>query len=182
MLELKIGRPEDLSGRTEVEKAVYEMLDGLNVEYLRLDHEPAFTMEICQEIDKSLGALICKNLFLANRQKTDFYLLMMPSGKVFKTKELSKALGVSRLSFGEGDKMQELLGTTPGSASVMGLMNDKECKVRLVIDEDVLREEYFGCHPCVNTSSLKISIGDLTDKILPYLNHTYTVVRLLGEE
>ena len=103
MLELKKGRPEDFDSRTDSEKAVYEFLDNLKIEYERLDHEPAFTMEICREIDKSLGALICKNLFLTNRQKTDFYLLMMPDDKIFKTKELSKALEVSRLSFGEAD-------------------------------------------------------------------------------
>lgn len=182
MLELKKGRPEDFDSRTDSEKAVYEFLDNLKIEYERLDHEPAFTMEICREIDKSLGALICKNLFLTNRQKTDFYLLMMPDDKIFKTKELSKALGVSRLSFGEADKMQELLNTTPGSASVMGLLFDKENKVRLCIDEDVLKEEYFGCHPCVNTSSLKIKVNDLKEKILPALKHNFTEVKLLGAE
>lgn len=182
MLELKKGRPEDFDSRTDSEKAVYEFLDNLKIEYERLDHEPAFTMEICREIDKSLGALICKNLFLTNRQKTDFYLLMMPDDKIFKTKELSKALEVSRLSFGEADKMLELLNTTPGSASVMGLLFDKENKVRLCIDEDVLKEEYFGCHPCVNTSSLKIKVNDLKEKILPALKHNFTEVKLLGAE
>ena len=182
MLQLKKGRPDNFEDRVDVEKAVYDFLDSISVKYQRLDHDPAFTMEICAEIDKSLGALICKNLFLTNRQKTDFYLLMMPADKIFKTKELSKALGVSRLSFGDGDKMQELLGTAPGSASVMGLMNDNENIVRLVIDEDILSKEYFGCHPCVNTSSLKIKVGDLCEKILPHLNRTYTVVKLMGED
>ena len=182
MSELKCGRPEDFDTRAEVEKAVYTFLDNIDVSYARLDHEPAFTMEICQQIDKSLGALICKNLFLTNRQKTDFYLLMMPADKIFKTKELSKALGVSRLSFGDEEKMVELLSTTAGSASVLGLINDKDKKVRLVIDEDVLREEYFGCHPCINTSSLKIKTTDLTQKILPSLDVGYTTVTLFGEE
>lgn len=182
MLELKNGRPEDFESRAEVEKSVYDFLDSLSVEYQRLDHQPAFTMEICAEIDKSLGALICKNLFLTNRQKTDFYLLMMPADKVFKTKELSKALGVARLSFGEPYKMQELLGVTPGSASVMGLINDNEQKVRLVIDEDVLKNEFVGCHPCINTSSLRLKTDDLINKILPELNRTYTAVTLFGEE
>lgn len=181
MLELKEGRPSDYDTRSDIEKAVYTFLDDLNVFYMRLDHEPAFTMEICQEIDKSLGALICKNLFLTNRQKTDFYLLMMPADKVFKTKELSKALGVSRLSFGEEEKMIELLSTSAGSASVLGLINDKEKRVRLVIDEDVLKGEYFGCHPCVNTSSLKIKTSDLTDVILKKLHRDYTVVTLFGD-
>ena len=182
MLELKCGRPEDFEQRLDVERTVYELLDSLDIEYYRLDHEPAFTMEICQQIDKSLGALICKNLFLTNRQKTDYYLLMMPATKVFKTKELSKVLGVSRLSFGDAETMVSLLGTSPGSASVMGLINDMDRKVRLVIDEDVLKEEYFGCHPCINTSSLRIKTKDLTEKILPGLNITYKVVTLFGEE
>lgn len=181
-MELMKGRPEDFEARAEVEKAVYTFLDNLGVEYQRLDHESASTMEICAEIDKSLGALICKNLFLTNRQKTDFYLLMMPGDKVFKTKELSKALGVSRLSFGDADTMLSMLGTSPGSASVMGLLNDSEKKVRLVIDEDVLKEEFFGCHPCVNTSSLRIKTSDLTEIILPKLSRTYTAVTLIGAE
>ena len=182
MLELKKGRPDDYESRAEVEKMVYDVLDHLGVEYMRLDHEPAFTMDICREIDKSLGGLICKNLFLTNRQKTDFYLLMMPSTKVFKTRELSKALGVSRLSFGEAETMISLLSTEPGSASVMGLISDIDNKVRLVIDEDVLKEEFVGCHPCMNTSSLRIKTKDLTDIVLPYLNHEFTTVKLLGEE
>ncbi len=178
MLELKNGRPEDFNLRSEVEREVYNLLDLLSVEYSRLDHEPAHTMEICQQIDKSLGALICKNLFLTNRQQTDFYLLMMPADKIFKTKFLSKALGVSRLSFGDGETMEKLMGTASGSASVLGLMNDKEGRVRLVIDEEVLKEEYFGCHPCVNTSSLRLKTKDLTQIILPHINHDYTIVTL----
>ena len=182
MLELKKGKPENYDSRAEVEKVVYDVLDHLRVEYMRLDQEPAFSMDICQEIDKSLGALICKNLFLTNRQKTDFYLLMMPATKVFKTKELSKALGVSRLSFGEAETMISLLSTEPGSASVMGLISDVDNKVKLIIDEDVLKEEFVGCHPCVNTSSLRIKTKDLTDIILPYFNHDFTVVKLFGEQ
>ncbi len=182
MLELKNGRPEDFSLRSEVEREVYNLLDLLSVEYSRLDHEPAHSMDICQQIDKSLGALICKNLFLTNRQQTDFYLLMMPADKIFKTKFLSKALGVSRLSFGDGETMEKLMGTTPGSASVLGLMNDKEGRVRLVIDEEVLKEDYFGCHPCVNTSSLKLRTKDLTEKILPQIKHSFTVVTLPEED
>ena len=181
-MKLQKGAPKDIESRAEVERKVYAFLDELEIEYDRLDHEAAHTMEICREIDKTLGALICKNLFLTNRQKTQFYLLMMPGDKVFKTKELSKQLNVSRLSFAPAEAMQDLLLTSPGSASVMGLINDPEQRVRLVVDKDVLDGEFVGCHPCVNTSSIRLKTTDLFQKILPALSRDYTVVELLGEE
>lgn len=182
MLNPKIGRPADIENRTESEIRAYDFLDSLGVEYSRIDHEPAFNMEICGKIDKSLGAMICKNLFLTNRQKTEYYLLMMPASKKFKTKELSKALGVARLSFADSDRMLELLGVLPGSAGVLSLLNDSEGKIKAVVDEDVLKEPYFGCHPCVNTSSLKIKTSDLKERIMPALKHSLIEVRLLGED
>ena len=175
---LEKGRPGDITGREEKEIKVYDMLDSLGIEYERADHEAAMTMEICEEIDKTLGALICKNLFLCNRQQTDFYLLMMPGDKPFKTKDLSSQIGSSRLSFATPEYMERFLNITPGAVSVMGLMNDQGRKVRLLIDEDVLAGEYFGCHPCVNTSSLKIRIADLIEKFLPAVKHEYSTVKL----
>ena len=177
-MELYHGRPVDISGREDKEIRVYDFLDSLGIEYQRADHEAAMTMEICREIDARLGAVICKNLFLCNRQATDFYLLMMPDDKPFKTKDISAQIGSSRLSFASAENMEKYLDITPGSVSVMGLMNDKDGEVRLLIDEDVLGAEYFGCHPCVNTSSLKISVSDLKDKIIPALGHPYTIVKL----
>lgn len=181
-MELYKGRPVNENGRLEKEIRVYDFLDRMGVEYLRMDHEPAFNMEICEEIDKTLQAVICKNLFLCNRQKTDFYLLMMPGDKVFKTKELSKQIGSARLSFGEPEYMETFLDITPGAASIMGLMNDTENRVRLLVDEDVLKGEYIGCHPCVNTSSLKLRTEDVFGKLLKEMNHDITVVKLVGEE
>lgn len=177
-MELQKGRPTDESGRLSKEIRVYDFLDKLNVEYYRIDHEPAYTMEVCQEIDKSLEATICKNLFLCNRQKTDFYLLLIPGDKVFKTKELSHQIGSARLSFGEPSFMEEFLDITPGAASILGLMNDTENRVRLLVDEDVLKGEYLGCHPCVNTSSLKLRTEDVFGKILEAMHHDMTVVKL----
>lgn len=182
MLELENGRPKDLSGRLDKEIRTYDLLDKLGIEYQRIDHEAAMTMEVCEEIDKALQATICKNLFLCNRQETDFYLLMMPGDKKFKTKDLSKALGISRLSFAKEEAMRELLDITPGSVSVMGLMNDREQKVRLVIDEDVLSGTEIGCHPCINTSSIKFATRDLLEKIVPAMKHDYTVVSLPNYE
>ncbi|MCM1266557.1 MAG: prolyl-tRNA synthetase associated domain-containing protein [Bacteroidales bacterium] len=169
------------NGRLLKEMAVYDLLEKLEIPYLRVDHEAAATVDDCLWVDEALGIHICKNLFLCNRQKTDFYLLMMPGFKKFKTKELSAQLGVSRLSFADAEYMEAFLDITPGSVSVMGLMNDKEHRVRLLIDSDLLRDEYVGCHPCVNTSSLKLRTKDILEKFLPYVEHDYTAVELVGE-
>ena len=177
------GSPEDMTGRQDREIRAYRLLDELGIEFERTDHpdEPATTMEACERIDAALGVRICKNLFLCNRQKTAYYLLIMPGDKVFKTKELSSQMGISRLSFAGAEDMLELLDLYPGSVSVLGLMNDKEHRVRLVIDEDALREENFGCHPCVNTSSLRFKTSDLVNKLIPALGAHPVTVKLVGE-
>lgn len=180
-MELFHGRPENAQGRLEREMRVYDYLDGLHIGYERIDHAPAETMEVCREIDKSLGATICKNLFLCNRQQTVFYLLMMPDDKPFKTKELSSQINSSRLSFATPAHMLEYLDIEPGAVSIMGLMNDKNHVVNLLVDEDVLKDDYVGCHPCVNTSSLKIRTDDLFKTYLPSTGHSMTTVKLIGE-
>ena len=178
MLTLMNGRPETNDGRLEKEIKCYDLLDRLGIPYQRLDHWPADSMEVCGEIDKSLNAVICKNLFLSNRQETAFYLLLIPGDKPFKTKYLSAQLGVSRLSFGKEEYMEQLLDNTPGSATVLGLMNDTENRVQLVIDKDVLRHEYLGCHPCINTSTVRMEMADVTQKLIPALGHEPTIVEL----
>ena len=172
------GRPEDFSERLPKEQRCYELLDSLGIDYDRVDHEHADTIEACHEIEKTLGADICKNLFLTNRQQTDFYLLLMPGDKPFKTKLLSRQIGSARLSFGSAEHMEQHLDITPGSVSVLGLMNDKANAVRLLVDGDLLKDEYIGCHPCINTSTLKIKTADITDKFLPEVKHDMTVVEL----
>ncbi len=177
-MELQNGRPESCMGRLPKEIRCYDLLDRLGVEYQRIDHEAAMTMEACAAIDEALNAVICKNLLLCNRQCTVFYLLMMPGDKNFKTSVLSKEIGSSRLSFAAPEYMEKFLDITPGSLSVLGLMNDKENQVQLLIDEDVLKGAYFGCHPCINTSSLRIATRDLMESILPALNHQPQIVTL----
>ena len=183
-MELLHGSPTDMSGRQEREIRSYQLLDELKIAFDRTDHpdEPATTMEACEKIDAILNIRICKNLFLCNRQKTNFYLLVMPGDKPFKTKELSGQLGISRLSFADEEHMVRYLDLYPGSVSVLGLMNDKEHKVRLLIDEDVLKEEMFGCHPCANTSSIRFATKDLVEKILPAIGVTFDTVHLVGLE
>ena len=187
MLEVFKGRPTDIGQRLEREVRVYDLLDTLGVWYERVDHEPAMTMEVCAQIDEAFGRVrgaeaasiedreshpvICKNLFLCNRQKTRYYLLMMPGDKKFLTKDLSAQINSARLSFAGDDDMLAFLDVTPGSVSVMGLMNDKENRVQLLIDSDVLRSDYVGCHPCMNTSSLRLKVSDLMDRILPAIHH-----------
>ena len=180
-MELFIGRPTDENGRLEKEIRSYDLLDTLAISYNRVDHEPAMTMEACQAVDITLGAEMCKNLLLCNRQCTNFYLLMMPGDKPFKTKELSAQIGSSRLSFASGAQMEELLDITPGSLSVLGLMNDKEMRVQLLIDNDLLNSEYVCFHPCINTSSLRITKIDFINSLLPGLKHTPIYVDLKGE-
>ena len=106
-MELVKGRPETNEGRLEKEIRCYDLLDKLGVEYQRIDHEAAMTMEACVEIDKVLDATICKNLLLCNRQCTQFYLLMLPGEKHFKTSIFSKQIGSSRLSFASAEYMVE---------------------------------------------------------------------------
>ncbi len=177
-MELQKGRPSNETGRLEKEIRTYDLLDRLGVAYERVDHEPAMTMEVCQAIDEVLQATICKNLFLCNRQETAFYLLMMPDDKPFRTKDLSAQIGSARLSFAKPEYMEQFLDITPGSVSVMGLMNDKEKRVQLLIDEDVLNSEYVGCHPCINTSSIRLLTKDLVDEVIPAMKHTYIKVKL----
>ena len=181
-MELSEGRPLDTEGRLEKEVRVYDLLDQLGITYWRTDHEAAGTMEDCNEIDQILDVLICKNLFLCNRQKTKFYMLMMPGDKPVKTKELSAQIHSARLSFAPEEYMEEYLDITPGSVSIMGLMNDTDNQVQLLVDEDVLQGEFLGCHPCINTSSLKLRTKDVFEKFLPAVHHEYMVVRLGQEE
>ncbi len=180
-MRLAPGRPGTAENRLDREMRVYDFLDRLNIEYTRADHDAAQTMEDCVAIDEALGVKMCKNLFLCNRQKTKFYLLLMPADKPFKTKELSAQINAARLSFASGDKMLEYLDIEPGAVSVLGLINDSENAVTLLVDRDLLKDEYIGCHPCVNTSSLKLQVRDLFEKFLPATDHSFTEVTLVGE-
>ena len=184
-MELKLyeGRPEDCTGRLEKEIRTYDFLDKLGMQYWRTDHAwmKADTMEDCRVIDACLGATVCKNLFLCNRQQTKFYLLWRPGDKPFKTKERSGQLGIARLSFASPEDMEKYLDCTPGSSSIMGLMNDPENHVQLLMDEDVVKGEFLGCHPCINTSSLRLRTAEVLGTFLPAVHHEPVYVHLTGE-
>lgn len=178
-MELVQGRPKEK--RIAKEERVYDLLEQLHIDYQRVDHEKADTMEVCLKIEKALKSTICKNLFLVNSNKSQYYLLMLKGHKKFKTKEISKQINSSRLSFGSDEKMLEYLDITPGSISILGLMNDVKNNVQLLMDQDLLEDEYLGCHPCINTSSLKIKMQDVFDKILPAINHQAIFVEVKDE-
>lgn len=177
-MKLWNGRPITKELRLDKETRTYDLLDELKIPFWRVDHEPAMTIDACADIEKVLGSSICKNLFLCNTQKTNFYLLVMPGDKKFQTKVVSKQLGVARLSFATEDFLLELMDITPGSVSIMGLMNDKDNRVRLLIDKDLLDNEFFACHPCINTSSMKMYTRDILEKFLPAVGHEATIVEL----
>lgn len=165
------GRPEGI-GRAPREMEVYDLLDRLHIPYFRADHGPAATVESCAAIEAVLGVPVCKNLFLCNRQKTRYYLLMMPGYKIFHTKELSAQIESSRLSFGSPEAMEAMLGVRPGSVSVLGLHHDKEHRIQLLMDREILTAPMIGCHPCMNTSTLKIATKDILDQFLAFTGHT----------
>lgn len=179
--KMQIYKNRNDAERSEIELNTYKMLSELGIEYSRVDHDSAATIADCELVDGELGTKMCKNLLLCNSQKTIFYLLLMPGDKHFKTKEVSHSLGIARLSFAPTDMLPELLGVLPGAVTVLGLMNDKAHRVNLLIDRDIMADEYLGCHPCVNTSSLKIKMGDIIEKFLPYTGHVPTVIDLKGE-
>ena len=177
-MEVYYGRPENTEGRLPKEMAVYDLLDELQITYERVDHRAMMTIAECEEVDQALHIDICKNLFLCNQQKTKFYLLLMPGDKKFVTKEVSRQIPSQRLSFANETYMEEYLNITPGSVSIMGLMNDPDNHVKLLIDRDVAEADFLGCHPCINTSSLKLRTKDVLEKFLPRVHHDYQVVEL----
>lgn len=178
MLEIHKGRPVDMTDRLEKEIRVYDLLDQLGIEYWSVDHEALATMEACIEVDNILKVKMCKNLFLCNTQKSKFYLLLMPGDKKFKTKDLSNQIGSARLSFAAAEDMENYLDISPGSVSIMGLMNDHKYQVQLLIDKELLKDEYLACHPCINTSSIKLRFTDVMEILLPKIGHEPIIVEL----
>lgn len=177
--EIRTAAPAE--GRAAVELETFALLDRLHIPYAWVAHETADTIADCDVVSEVLGISICKNLFLCNRQKTNFYLLLMPADKPFRTKEITSQLGCARLSFASEDAMEQLLQLTPGSATIFGLMHDTENRVQFLVDRDLLEEATFGCHPCINTSTIRMQTGDVFDKLTTALHHPYTIVTLKGE-
>lgn len=170
------GKPKDLDKRQEKERKCYEFLEKIGLDYEVVDHEEASDMDKCLEIETVLGVKICKNIMLCNRQETRFFIFMMPGDKKYVTKDVSKKIGMSRLSFAKEEHLKDYLNVTPGSVSVLGLLNDIDNRVELVIDRDVIGQNHIRCHPCVNTSTLKIKTDDFLTRIIPALNKEALII------
>ena len=133
------SHPETTS--TQKEMDAYLFLEENGVGYIRAEHDEAATIELCENVEKIIDAKICKNLLLTNRQQTVFYLLLIKGDMVFKTKYLSAQINSARLSFANAEQMEKYLDITPGSVSVLGLMNDIKNAVQLIVDEDIKNDE-----------------------------------------
>lgn len=164
--------------KTELEEKVYETLEELKIPYYRVETEPLISMEDCLVINEKLQMKTVKTLFLCNQQKTKFYLCIMPGDKRFDCKVFSRALQIARVSFGSEQLMNELLETQIGACSIFSALIDKENKVQIVIDQDVLKEEDYGCSDGTTTGYMKIKTKDVLEKILPYAHHTPIIVTL----
>ena len=170
------GVPKDIDSRQEKERKCYDFLSKLGIDYEVVDHEEASDMDRCREIESVLGVKICKNIMLCNRQESRFFIFMMPGDKKYVTKEFSKKIGMSRLSFAKEKYLKEFLNVSSGSVSVLALLNDTDNKVELVIDRDVIQQDHIRCHPCVNTSTLKIKTEDFLNKIIPALKKEVMII------
>ena len=164
--------------RGEHETTVYKELDRLGIKYERVDNDTVETMEECVEISEKLGAEIRKTIVVCNRQKTDFYLVILPAGKRFDSKLFAAMMHTARVSFASPEDMQRVIGLTPGEASVMGILNDPEGKVKVVIDKAVADAEWFACNPGANTSHLRFKTKQLINNFLPAEGHKAEIIML----
>lgn len=172
--EIKTTVPTD--ERCALETKVYETLSKLSIPFELVDNDSVESMEECIEISEKLGAEIRKTIFLCNRKKTSFYMVILPANKSFNTKEHCKKMDVSRLSFASGDLMMQHLDVAPGTATIMSLINDPDEKVELFIDKEIANSEFFACNPGANTTHLKIKTKDLLNKLLPKIDHPATII------
>lgn len=151
-------------------KIVIDFLDGLNIQYDILEHPAAMDEESVKYLDENLiSDTPCKNLFLVNRAGTEFYLLMMPRAKDFRTKYIKEQLGISHLSFAKEEQMVEILDVHPGSVSVMCLLNESAKSVHFILDEDVCKADTVRFHVGDNTCSARVRTADFLNTIAPAL-------------
>ena len=161
--EVMTSAPQDERGALETK--TYQELERLNIKYERVDNDTVEAMEECVEISKKLGAEIRKTIVVCNRQKTQFFLVILPANKRFDSKLFAAMMHTARVSFAS-------------PASVMGILNDPEGKVKVVIDKAVADAEWFACNPGANTSHLRFKTKQLINNFLPAEKHKPEIIML----
>lgn len=163
---------------TPLQSMVYQTLDALSIPFESVDTDEAITMENCVLIEENLNMKMVKTLFLCNRQQTSFYLFITKGDKPFRSKDFSTALGVARVSFAPSKKMDTMLGTKIGAATVFSALLDKNNIVQIIFDKDVLAEKYYGCSDGTTTGYIKIETDKILHTFLPYTKHTAAVIEV----
>lgn len=157
---------------------ICDFLNENGIEYEKFTHNSVSSIEECKEIESIVGGEICKNLLLRNTPGTAYFLLSMKGNKAFVTKDISKKLGVSRLSFVSPEEMLLLVNTAPGSLGLMSLIFDENKKIRFAVDKDLLENEFFCCHAGINTCTLKIKTQDVFEKLLPLMRIEANIIEI----
>ena len=170
-LIVKQGRPEDFDKRPEKEQRVYEFLDELGIDYLYLDHQEEFSMGDAADADEAIGVVGAKNVFLRDKKRRNYFLILVNGTKRIDLKPISELTGIKKLTFCHEDDLDEVLGLTPGAVTPLGLLNDPEGRVQLIIDESLQDEELFAMHPCVNTVTIRMSNQDFMNTVIPAMGH-----------
>lgn len=155
---------------------IIDLLDHLHIEHVVVEHPPAFTVADLDSYNLPNPDVLVKNLFLRDKKK-NYYLVVVSKHKTVNLKELSASIGSKPLSFASEDRLFEYLGLTKGSVTPFGALNDTECKVQIIFDEDVLSHPTVGIHPNINTASLWLSTQDLL-KLLEDYGHTVLACKL----
>lgn len=153
---------------------ILEVLKKLEITYELLNHQAVYTVEEAKQIENMIDGIGCKNLFITDK-KGSYYLLVLEENKKANLKELAKTLNVSKLTFASSEELKEILGLEPGSVTPLSIINDKENRVLLIIDEYLTNKKIL-VHPNTNTKTISINFNDLV-KIINYTEHKYIIYK-----
>lgn len=173
-----ISKSPPESYESTLQEMVYETLKKLEIPFERVDTDEAISMEDCIEINKKLDMKMVKTLFLCNSKKTNFYLFITTADKPFKSKDFSNALSISRVSFAPAELMEQILAVKIGAATVFGVLMDKENLVQVVLDKDILLEEWYGCSDGTTTGYMKVKTEMIVNNFLTYAKHIPKVIEI----
>lgn len=164
-----------------MKQTIYTLLEGLSISYEKIDHPPVYTSEQARQLIPPRPAASAKNLFLKDKKGRNHYLLVFEDSKTLRFEHLAEQIGSSRLSLASLERLERHLGVDPGAVSLLALMNDRDQKVRLLVDRDLWEKEALQCHPLDNTATLVISMGDIR-RFLHFTGHSPRLVIIPSRE